>query len=67
MDQAVYIQRFVFGQDTVVPDPQPANALSESGKPQRLYPQCLSCSRKQGLAIARKQAVLSRVPKKESP
>ncbi|HVO79498.1 MAG TPA: RHS repeat-associated core domain-containing protein [Terriglobales bacterium] len=36
-----------------IPDHQPPSALNPSGQPQRLYPQCLSCSREQGLAIAR--------------
>ena len=31
-----------------VPDHQPPNALNLLGKSQRLYPQCLSCSRSQG-------------------
>jgi RHS repeat-associated protein len=31
-----------------VPDHQPPNALNPSNSPQRLYPQCLSCSRTQG-------------------
>jgi len=31
-----------------VPDHQPPNALNLDGGPQRLYPQCLSCSRTQG-------------------
>ena len=34
-------------------DHQPATALNPPGAPQRLFPQCLSCSRDQGLAIAR--------------
>jgi RHS repeat-associated protein len=37
-----------------VPDHQPANALNTSGGPQRLYPQCISCSREQGLELARR-------------
>lgn len=37
-----------------VPDHQPPSSLNSSGSPQRLYPQCLSCSRQQGLEIARK-------------
>jgi RHS repeat-associated protein len=36
-----------------VPDHQPASALNASGGPQRLYPQCIGCSREQGLQIAR--------------
>jgi hypothetical protein len=36
-----------------VPDHQPASALNVSGGPQRLYPQCINCSREQGLEIAR--------------
>jgi RHS repeat-associated protein len=35
-------------------DHQPVSALNKEGTPQRLYPQCLSCSRNQGLAAARK-------------
>ena len=31
-----------------VPDHQPPNGLNPDGGPQRLYPQCLSCSRTQG-------------------
>jgi RHS repeat-associated protein len=31
-----------------VGDHQPATALNQSGQPQRLYPQCLACSRRQG-------------------
>jgi hypothetical protein len=34
-------------------DHQPASALNVSGGPQRLYPQCINCSREQGLEIAR--------------
>jgi hypothetical protein len=33
-------------------DHQRASALNQSGEPQRLFPHCLACSRKQGLAIA---------------
>lgn len=36
-----------------VPDHQPPNALNPEGWPQDLYPQCLACSRLQGLEIAR--------------
>lgn len=36
-----------------VPDHQPPSALNPPGGPQRLYPQCLTCSREQGLEIAR--------------
>lgn len=36
-----------------VPDHQPASALNSEGVPQKLYPQCLGCSREQGLEIAR--------------
>jgi len=36
-----------------IPDHQPPTALAEQGTPQRLFPQCLACSRDQGLAIAR--------------
>lgn len=38
-----------------VPDHQPPSALNQSGSPQRLYPQCIGCSRQQGLEIARKR------------
>jgi hypothetical protein len=31
-----------------VPDHQPLNQLNPSGGPQRLYPQCLACSRRRG-------------------
>jgi hypothetical protein len=31
-----------------VPDHQPPNARNSSGRPQRLYPHCLTCSRRQG-------------------
>jgi RHS repeat-associated protein len=31
-----------------VPDHQPPSALAKPGQPQRLYPQCLPCSQKQG-------------------
>ena len=34
-------------------DHQPVSALNTANLPQRLYPQCLSCSRQQGLAVAR--------------
>ena len=36
-----------------VPDHQPPSAINFSNLPQRLCPQCLNCSRDQGLAIAR--------------
>lgn len=36
-----------------VPDHQPVSSLNKSGAPQRLYPQCLSCSKKQGLEAIR--------------
>jgi hypothetical protein len=36
-----------------VPDHQPASALNPAGGSQRRYPQCISCSREQGLEIAR--------------
>jgi RHS repeat-associated protein len=36
-----------------VPDHQPPTALNPSRAPQRLYPQCINCSREQGLEIAR--------------
>ena len=35
-----------------VPDHQPPTSLAAPGEPQQLFPQCLSCSREQGLAIA---------------
>ena len=35
-----------------VPDHQPPSALNTTGAPQQLYPQCIDCSRQQGLAIA---------------
>lgn len=34
--------------DNFVPDHQPATALNPQGGPQRLYPQCLGCSKRQG-------------------
>ena len=34
-----------------VPDHQPPSALITSGEPQRLYPQCIGCSREQGRQI----------------
>jgi len=36
-----------------IPDHQPVSALNSQNVPQRLYPQCLDCSRNQGLAVAR--------------
>lgn len=36
-----------------VPDHQPPTALNGDNVPQRLYPQCLQCSRMQGLQVAR--------------
>ena len=36
-----------------VPDHQPPSGLNTKGEPQRLYPQCIQCSREQGLEIAR--------------
>ncbi len=36
-----------------VPDHQPVSALNSTNLPQRLYPQCINCSREQGLAVAR--------------
>jgi alpha-ketoglutarate-dependent taurine dioxygenase len=33
--------------------PEVIEVIKESEGPQRLYPQCISCSREQGLAIAR--------------
>jgi len=36
-----------------VPDHQPPSALNVKGESQRLYPQCINCSREQGLEIAR--------------
>jgi RHS repeat-associated protein len=38
-----------------VPDHQPPSALAPQGTPQQLYPHCISCSRQQGLAIARQR------------
>ncbi len=40
-----------------VPDHQPPSALNPTGTPQRLYPQCINCSREQGLEIARQLQV----------
>lgn len=37
-----------------VPDHQPPNARNPSGRPQRLYPQCLTCSRRQGNWLSRR-------------
>jgi hypothetical protein len=39
-----------------VPDHQPSSALLPNGGAQRLYPQCIDCSREQGLAIAREMS-----------
>ena len=36
-----------------VPDHQPVSSLNGNNAPQRLYPQCIDCSREQGLATAR--------------
>ncbi|HJR75240.1 MAG TPA: hypothetical protein VJ806_16570 [Luteimonas sp.] len=36
-----------------VPDHQPVSSLNAIGAPQKLYPQCLTCSRQQGLEAAR--------------
>jgi RHS repeat-associated protein len=36
-----------------VPDHQPVSSLNSTNAPQRLYPQCLSCSKQQGLDAAR--------------
>lgn len=36
-----------------VPDHQPVSSLNDAGLPQQLFPQCLACSREQGLAVAR--------------
>ena len=36
-----------------VPDHQPVSSLNSSNASQRLYPQCIHCSREQGLAAAR--------------
>jgi hypothetical protein len=38
-----------------VPDHQPPNALNPSGNPQRLYPHCINCSRRQGGEIRTQQ------------
>lgn len=42
------------GSGNFVPDHQPPNALNFSGGPQRLYPQCLTCSRMQGGAVRKR-------------
>lgn len=36
------------GSGNFVPDHQPPTSLNSSGRPQRLYPQCVHCSRTQG-------------------
>ena len=36
-----------------VPDHQPVSSLSPPNTPQRLYPQCIDCSKEQGLEAAR--------------
>jgi hypothetical protein len=36
-----------------VPDHQPVSALNTTNAPQQLYPQCIDCSRQQGLVVAR--------------
>jgi hypothetical protein len=36
-----------------VPDHQPVSALNTANAPQQLYPQCINCSRQQGLVVAR--------------
>ena len=36
-----------------VPDHQPPSSLNPPGGPQQLYPQCIGCSREQGLELAR--------------
>ncbi|MFN5529112.1 MAG: hypothetical protein ACK5F7_00915, partial [Planctomycetaceae bacterium] len=36
-----------------VPDHQPPTKINDANLPQKLYPHCLSCSKKQGLAVAR--------------
>ena len=41
-----------------VPDHQPVTSLNTEGVSQRLYPQCISCSRAQGLAAARELRTL---------
>lgn len=38
-----------------IPDHQPASATVPEGTPQRLYPQCINCSREQGLELARQK------------
>jgi hypothetical protein len=38
-----------------IPDHQPASATVPDGTPQRLYPQCINCSREQGLELARQK------------
>jgi RHS repeat-associated protein len=39
--------------DDFVPDHQPPSSLNPAGNSQRLYPQCLPCSREQGLEISK--------------
>jgi hypothetical protein len=36
-----------------IPDHQPVSSLNKDGLPQRLYPHCIVCSRRQGFAAAR--------------
>jgi hypothetical protein len=38
-----------------IPDHQPPSATVPEGTPQRLYPQCINCSREQGLELARQR------------
>jgi RHS repeat-associated protein len=45
-------------------DHQPVSALSPPGSPQRLYPHCLGCSRKQGGEIRRIQQIKEKNQKK---
>ncbi|MQB01887.1 MAG: hypothetical protein GEU78_16680, partial [Actinobacteria bacterium] len=41
-----------------IPDHMPVSALNWENAAQRLYPQCLACSREQGLAVARLLQIL---------
>jgi RHS repeat-associated protein len=45
-----------------VPDHQPPSAVNPEGKPQRLYPQCLGCSRTQGGEVRQAKPVMSPPP-----
>jgi RHS repeat-associated protein len=39
-----------------VPDHQPASAINTDGTPQRLYPQCIGCSKKQGGEVRQRKS-----------